>query len=326
LLPPPAAPFAVNAEVTETFVTFEALSSNGIDITKTTHGVIVISEDNAVLWLDDIIAARINRSVGGANVTAAMQGQIFARQYTTGTNTLTTLKLNIAKISVNMYDMNHAKPWSHIMAGYGQFCQQGASNMAVGKTHISVANPHTTLAAQMTVPASTALGTGGTAGLGGTQRLGNGANVISLVANTAYITHSYQVPAAILTNPVAPAKNLYITGVKYSLVTRGAAGAANIGTFTVELNFGMTSVSPITAESATAATKTARTTIVGVLSLPATAEIGTRATGDASQFFDVPIVVNPAEFVQLTLRPLVEYSIQASQELLCIANFIGYWE
>lgn len=313
-------------EVTETFLPYTDLTANGIDLTKTCHGIIVFGEDNVEFWLDDLLMARIKRSAAAANMTAAMQGHVFARVYNTGTNTLTPLKLQISKTSVNIYDMNNPKPWSHILAGFGQFCQQGASNMPVGRTQINVANPHLQLAAQMTAPSATALGTGGTAGLGGIQRIGNGANPLALTENVAYITHSYQVPAANIVNPVTPTKNFYITGVKYNLVTRGATAPATIGTFSIELNFGSTAVSPATAENATLATKTARSTVLGVLSIPASAEIGTKASGEISQYFDTPVVVNPGEFVQLTLRPLVGYTISAAQELLCIANFIGYWE
>jgi len=315
------------SEITETFVTFQDLTDNGIALTNTNHAVIVLSEDTATLWVNDVIAAKINRQSSGSNLTAAMQGHLFARMYNTGTNTLTALKLNIAKMSVNLYDMNHAKPWGHIMSGFGQFCQQGASNMTVGKTQNVVASANTALPAQMTAPSATAVGTGGTSGLGGVQRFGNGASTVALTADTAYISHSFQVPLPSLSNPVTPAKNLYITGAKVTMMTRGAAGPANIGTFLVHLNFGSTTVTPVTAESATTPAKLARTTDLGMLSIPASAAVGTLATGDAKDDYgQAPICVNPGEYIQITIRPLVAYTISASQELVISASFTGYWE
>lgn len=314
------------SEVTETFITFSALTAQGITLTNTNHGILVVGEDNITLWINDIVAAKISRAASGANVCASMQGHIFARMYNTGTNPLTALKLNIAKISVNTYDINCNKPWGHVMCGYGQNAYQVPSNAGTpGRT--CAFSSYTAVPVQLTAPSATALGTGGVTGLGGIQRIGNAATPVALTADTAYITYSYLVPLPTLTNPVTPAKNLYVTAVQFQLMTRGAAGPANIGTFTVEMNFGSTNVNPATAEGATTPAKTARNIMLGMLTIPASAAVGTLATGTSEEHFsDAPVVLNPGEYLQLSIRPLVAYTISASQELLCVASVSGYWE
>lgn len=311
-------------EYAEVQVPYADLTAQGITLTNGTHATIVMGEDSAVLWLNDIKAAKVNRPVSGSNLTAATQGHIFARQYNTGSNTLTALKLQIAKISVNATDLNYAKPWSHVMAGMGQIAQQYPSGGVVGKT-LAYSSP-TALVAQLTAPSATALGTGGTAGLGGVQRLGNSTNAVTLTGDTAYITHSFMNPLPVLTNPVVQGKQLYITGVNYSVISRGAIGPATPDGFVLEMNFGGTNVNPATAESATTPAKIARQHMLGVITMPTTVPIGTVLTPDIRQSFDTPICLSPGEFIQLSLRPMVTYVIAASQELMCVAGFTGYWE
>ena len=316
-------------ELSETTVDPTRLATAGIVLTNTNHFYILFDED----WVSFFVAAsgkypvllvEIPRPAQGTAPTMAMQVPIFARQNNTGTNTGTALKINIAMASAYVGDIAMNKPWSHVMAGAGATALAKYSGSGTGS--LSTWNNWTTLPAQLTAPSVTALGTGGTVGLSGVQRVGNGATPVALSADSAYIIFNYLNPALTVTQPLVPAKNLYITGLSITGMTRGATGPATLSSCIVGANVGHFQANPATADSPTTPTKQGRVDALGQMVIPASAPVGTSLGVISYMPFATPYVIQPGEYISIWFAPGVAYTIAASQELVFTLHVDGYWE
>jgi hypothetical protein len=314
------------SEIAEVTIAAQKLIDNGVILTNTNHYLICINDDIITFWINDIKYVSIPRPTVGASVTHSQQLPIFARQINTSTNTLNALKLNIAMITVSVGDMNMEKPWSHRKAGMGDMIIQSITGQTVSKTSTGIiasgAAP-----TEMSTWSATALGTGGVAGLGGLQVLSKLGTGITLTADAPGLIFSYQIPALATAAPVTPAKNLVLTGLKISAMSRGAAGPANICNFHYVLFVGgLGGASPATAENAATPAKLARPLSLGMHALPASAPVGTMFTPDIQVMFDSPQVWQPGEWFTIMAVPLVGYVIASAQQLFFTCTPIGYWE
>ncbi len=316
-------------ELSETTVDPTRLAAAGIVLTNTTHFYILFDED----WVSFFAAAsgkypvllvEIPRPAAGIAPTMAMQVPIFARQHNTGSVVGTALKINIAMASAYMGDIAMGKPWSHIMASAGATAMSKYSGAGTGSN--STWNNWTTLPAQLTAPSVTALGTGGTAGLSGIQRVGNGATPVALSADSAYIIFNYLNPALTVAQPLVPAKNLIITGMSITGMTRGATGPATLTSCIVGANVGHFQANPATADSPTTPAKQGRIDALGQMVIPASAPVGTSLGVVSYLPFGTPYVVQPGEYISIWFSVGVAYTIAASQELVFTWHVDGYWE
>ena len=316
-------------ELSETTVDPTRLAAAGIVLTNTNHFYILFDED----WISffaapsngyPVLLVEIPRPIAGITPTMAMQCPIFAREHNTGTNTGTALKLNIAMASVYLGDIATGKPWSHIMAGAGGTSLAKYSGAGTGNN--SAWNNWTTLPAQTTAVSVTAIGTGATAGLGGINRVGNGAGTIALSADSAYIIFSYLNPALTVAQPLVPAKTLYITGMSITGMTRGATGPATLTSCIVGANVGHFQANPATADSPTTPAKQGRVDALGQMVIAASAPIGTSLGVISYLPFGTPYVIQAGEYISIWISVGVAYTIAANQELVFTWHVDGYWE
>lgn len=311
------------SEISAVLVDPTRMSNNSVVLTNTNHYIVAVDEDQIVFYINNMVAAKIARYATGMQSTQSMQLSPFIRQYNSGTNTLTALSAQLMMVTVSNGDSRLDLPFSHRMsAGGNVLFQKFTGYGSVGRT--ALWNDWTTLPLQLTAIAQATYG--GTASLGGIQRLGNGGGTIALSADTAYILYSFQTPALVVTNPITPAKNLVLTGIKITCSNRGAVGPGGICTFIYTLMVGCNNVDPKTAESATTPVKQARPVILGMQTMAATAAVGAAFTPDINITFDTPITFYPGEYVTVTITPMVAYTIGADQELIFTMTPIGYWK
>ena len=307
-------------EVSETFISTANIPN--FSIINTNHFQVLLDDDRAIFKINNYLVNITVRPVSGATCSAAQQVLLFARQINTGTNTLNGMVVNIAMIATGILDGIIDLPYSHRICSSGEALFQNYTGLAVGKT--AVFNNQTTEPAQMTALSSVALGTNGVTGLGGRQRVGT---ALTFTADNAYIMFSYQTPDLVIAAPIFQAKTLMLTGIKISSMTRGAAGAANIGTFIWSLWVGCRNVNPATAENGATPVKLARPIDLGMQTLITSAPVGTLFTPDIQIMFnDGPIPWYPGEYFQAAITPLVTYVQQTSQEFVFTLTPIGYWK
>ena len=249
----------------------------------------------------------------------------FVRQYNSALNTLSALQIAVSEITASNADGRLDLPFSHRATLSGDGIFQVYSGLASGKTAVFV--NQTSQPAQMTSPSVTALGSGGVAGLGERQRVGNGASTIALSADNAYIIFSYQIPDLVIAAPITPAKCLMLTGIRISGCNRGATGPSGILTGIWSLWVGCRNVNPATPENGATPVKLARPIDLGQSSLITTAPAGTTFSPDIVLMFnDGPIPWYPGEYFQAAITPLVTYVQQTSQEFVFTLTPIGYWK
>ena len=311
-------------DVTATLIGAAALSNAGITLTNTNHWIVALDDDQVIFWCNNVLLLRIARAATGTQTTMSQQMCIFARQYNSSTNTLSALQLAIAMITVSAADGKMDLPFSHRMTSSGNALFQTYTPLAPVKTAVFQDATHEPTN-QITTPSVTALGSAGYAGLGGRQRLGNGAGTIALSADSAYIIYSYQVPDLVITAPITPAKTMMVTGIKISGSNKGAVGPAGILTAIWTLYVGCRNANPATPEAIGTPVKLARTIELGQTSLVTTAPIGAMFLPDIALNFDSPIPYYPGEYFQLAFTPLVAYTIASNQEFLFTAAVYGYW-
>jgi hypothetical protein len=102
-------------------------------------------------------------------------------------------------------------------------------------------------------------------------------------------------------------RTMKLCGIKVDCVNSVVAVATTASTFAVAVAWGSTAVSLATTETGsfvTATAKARRVQPIGVISFPVGAAVGAQATG--IQFdFEAPIIINPGEFVQVIVKPLI---------------------
>jgi hypothetical protein len=154
---------------------------------------------------------------------------------------------------------------------------------------------------------------------GGPTVVANYSALPTLTANTDGIICSYQVPLGAAT---LPGKTLYVRGVNInSVVTTVLAGNATPVVYSYSLAFGHTAISLATTETATS--KAPRRKILGVNQFPAAAALGTQAASIDSNL-DVPVVVQPGEFVQVVAKNIG--AVTTTGVITFFIDINGYFE
>jgi hypothetical protein len=221
-------------------------------------------------------------------------------------------QVKISEFWITQMGMDWQKPWSHIAAGMGQHCSNVPFGTAIGET----SNRGNAVAVPVTTAGSNTAAV--VASLGGVGRMT--AQVTNIAAAGDNIFFSYQVPAQTATQA---SKRLVITGVNISATNGGAVIATTPTTLLWGLAWGHTAVSLATADAVGA--KAPRHMALGQMYGAIGNVIGQTYDKDILRNFVTPIIVNPGEFVAITVRFLLG-TATASQEVVAIVGFEGYWE
>ena len=251
---------------------------------------IIVGQRSVEFWVDYILVAEIPTPSSQAVPFLWLNLPVCVMMR--NTNTVTGgATVKIGSIHVEQLDMQTSKPYAHQMALQGNAYQgqegdtQGSlalySNAAVGA---AAALTNTTAAAT-------------NIGLGGVVQV-----LPTLAAGTDGILFSYLNPVATAT---LPGKTLVVTGIRIDASVQTVLVGGPL-TLIFGAAYGHTALSLATTETGsfvTATTKAPRRVPLGNLDFIAAAAAGTGAVG-VQVSFNSPIVVNPGEYFQTTMRNL----------------------
>lgn len=270
---------------------------------------ILISEEACVFYVDGTIVYDVDTPAGFAQPQASGAQPFTARHYIAGSAPALAMQFKIGAIDINLGDMNTTKPWGHVMSSQGMSAYQGQNGGTMGTT---------ALYSNSLAPGAGAVMTNTTAALG--SGLGGQFSALpTLAANTDGILCSFQNPTGSATQTP---RNLVICGVRIQgAVTTVLVGNATPVIYAYSLAFGHTAVSMATAEAAT--TKAPRRIALGLESYAAAAALGTLGQSVLIAF-DVPIFVQPGEFVAICAKNIGV--VTATGVITFLVTFDAYYE
>lgn len=300
----------INRNAAETVEVLTGVS--GILANESHKYTISVTEREVEFWIDDIRHASIDAPSTQGQVILGATLPWGLRVANTGVpSAAVTALVSDYTISYGgaMYSQEFAAVGNRSLGSY-----QGLSGGTMGTlaNYANSANP-TTAAGSNTAANVTGLG-------------GQGAINAAAAAATDFIMCSYQVPAGTV---AVQGRRLVVRGVKISAANLGAAVATTATTVAYSLAFGHTAVSLATAETAsfaTATTKAPRRIALGIQYWNVAAPIGATATnGDVYMPFNIPVYVNPGEFIATTMKFLTG-TATASQSIWYHVTFDFGWE
>jgi hypothetical protein len=254
----------------------------------------IVGEREIEWWINDVLygESTIPSANGQPFMTTALP--IFLQKYNSGTvGSSPNMIIKVGDVSVTLMDLNANQTWANQMASCG-LGMQGLNGGTMGSPQVQWANTALPTAAAAT-NTTAALG----AFLGGIFLMNAPAT-----GATDLIVASYQNP---LGGVNQTPRTMKIHGMKIDCANAGAAVATTATTFAVALAWGSTALTLVTTETASFAnntTKARRIQPMGIIGFPVGSAIGAVATG--IQFdFEAPIVINPGEFVQVIVKPLL---------------------
>lgn len=267
---------------------------NTIPLNTVQKYAMVCGEDAIEFWIDDVLYGTLEIPNAQGQPFLSTSLPYFIQKYNNGTiGSSPNLSPKIGDVTITLMDLASNQTWANQMASVGLGMQQLNGGPA-GSPQIQWANAALPVAAAAT-NTTAALG----AFLGGIFQM-------STVATgaTDLIVSSYQNPVGGVNQTP---RTMKLRGIKIDCVNAGAAVATTPSTFAVALAWGGTAVTLAGTESTSFQNNTIklqRRQPLGVISFPVGAAIGAAAT--PLQFdFEAPLVINPGEFVQVVVKPLV---------------------
>jgi len=282
----------VNYGGTETEVTIDTTNvtdrgtGTAYSATECNHYLIVIHNDIANFWINDILVASIGCPDNQPSLTSSSAQPIFARVYNSGVASAGR-RVEIGFLNVSLGDQHNNKPWQHALCGLGQGAYQ---------TQLGTATAQTANWANSAAPASATLSNtaAGYATLGGQYQF-----AATATNETDWALFGYLNPAG--TNAL-PGKTLYITNIRVSKMLVTGAAAVNATMFFWAVGVGSSAVSLATGDAAT--TVSPKRVPLGIQNHLASAAVGTAADGFDVSFADAPLVVQPGTYLHIILKQL----------------------
>jgi len=302
---------------------FNATETQTAAITATTANVthdyrIVIQTNTVVFYVDDLVVGTLTLltdapSEGQPLMQAAVP--VTVRHYIGGSAPALGMQFRVSDVFVTSLGPDLSRAWGEQKAGFGHMAYQGQNGGTMGTTaqYANNANPATAVPTNTTA----ALGTG----LGGIFQ-----ETLTLAAATDGVISSFQNPTGSVTQTprTLVIKGVCVGGVvTVALTTNALAG-------TLALNYGHTTVSLATTESASFTTGTAKaprrialytTSVANATATPATPVV----TGPSSCIpFSSPVVVAPGEFVAISHKKIT--AAPATGSIMWTITFDAYFE
>ena len=270
-----------------------SLTSFAHTINRAYQFQIVITEQEARLWIDDVLYATLAVPTTQGQPLMSASAPFGIRHAIGGTAAGAVINARIYDMSVQLMDVGGSHLWPLQCVGMGQAffnAQQGATQGQTA-TYTAGAAPGAVTLTANTAPATNTLG---------------GLFVLPAVVTTGesdYPLFAWQNPAGTTT---VPGRTFICTGVivAETFVSVALTGGPIVLCFA--LGVGSTNSSLATAESAsftTATAKIARKFPIGAQAFAATAAIGTLAAG-FQRAFPEGLPVQPGEFLHIILRAI----------------------
>lgn len=245
-----------------------------------------ISQNDAELWIDDVLYATVNKDASNPQIYAATSLPFALRHSIVGGAAGAAFSVQLGSYHISIGGGGPAGFDAGIITQAASGSYQGLSGGTMGSlaSYANSANPTAAVPTNTTSTVLTALG-------------GQGWETDTLAVTTDGVIMSYQVPAAAVTNN---ARRLAIYGVKIdSFVQTALTGGGYNAQFA--LCFGHTAVSLATAEAAT--TKAPRRKALGSYSVAAAAAALTQLP-TITVSWKKPVIVNPGEFVAIAKKKI----------------------
>jgi hypothetical protein len=301
----------------ETSITLIANSAT-IPLATNSKYTMVVSDKEVEFWIDDVLYGELAVASGNASPFLTDSLPVSLQVRNSALVTGGTMLPRIGNVSVSLGDVGSSKPWAHQMTGMGRHIGQTQNSTAVS-TPTAIVGASLTTPNSATAAAAALVNISATAqftGLGGVFQV-----LPTLTAGTDGILCSYQNPIGSVNQTP---REMYITGVSISsAVVVALTGGPLVNAYT--LAYGSTAASLATVETAsfaTGTTKLSRRVPLGINACIAAAVAGTQMN-DIVRKFDSPIVVNPGEFLEVTLRNLGVVTTLGSIALT--VTFDGYF-
>ena len=283
--------------------------------------VIVIGERKIEFWVDDVLLGELTIPVAQGQPFLTTALPLFMQKYNSGVvGSSPNMIIKVGDITVTLMDIATNKSWQQQMASTGLHAYQGQDGGTMGgtATYVNSTNPTTAL------PVNTALTANLPAGLGG-----QGLATLWNLAATDMVMCQFQNPTGGVNQTP---RTLYIYGIRITAAAFTAAWTAPAaGQHLLQwgLGFGSTGVSLAQAETAsfaTATTKSYRRKALGLMGWATGATpIGTPADKDIVVHWDVPLVVNPGEYVSVICK-MLNGAATATGGLYFTVDFDAFYE
>jgi len=270
-------------------------------------------------WIDDVLAAHVDRPVARALPTNTYQGAVFARVWNTGTASA-ACTLDLGLITVSVGDLSANRPWAAAMTAAGHHATQTPSG-ALASGQLTVwANSAAPTA--ITALSNTALPTGPTHSslLGGLYLL-NLAALSTAVAD--FIMWGFPNPGGTAS---VPGRTMMITRVRVSGMIFNAGVTGTLTDLYWGLGYGCTALALNTAEGTGA--KAPRRIPIGQWYLPSAAGATAGLTFPSLELnlSDAPVPVNPGEYAHIILRVGTALTAFTAGDIRGSVTVSGYFE
>jgi hypothetical protein len=267
-----------------------------LSINQVRHFTIVVGEGEVEFWIDDVLYGEQIIPVGQGQPFMTSALPVFMQKYNAGTvGASPNLIARFGDVNVSIMDIATNQTWANQMAGYG-LGLQGLNGGTMGSPQVQWAN---------TALPTAAAATNTTAALG--------AFMGGIFLQNAPATGATDLIVSSWLNPAGGVnqtpRTMKIRGIKIDCVNMGAAVATTATVLAVAIAWGGTQLSlgTQTADSTTFANNTAkmrRIQPLGIVTFPIGAAIGAAANSITFDF-EAPIVINPTEYAQIVVKPLI---------------------
>jgi len=295
-------------------------TSTGITTASPPYGItntyaMEVFADGVEFYLNNVLQAFLLTPGGNSEPFVSVSLPITITQRNSGVvSGSPQMQFKVGSCHIDFLEIQTAMPYSHQQAAEGltgQQAPQGSATMGAATFYAQ------NLAAGAGIALSQSLANPGV-GLGGQF-----SGLPTLTVPDDGIICSYANPTGSVTYP---SRILMITGVKIQgMVTTILTGGPVY--YVYALNFGHTTVSLATAETAsfaTGTTKKPRSVVLGYETYAATAAVGTLgSTNGVYMAFNSPIAVNPLEFVAISAKNLG--TVTSGGVITWLVTYDAYW-
>lgn len=307
-------------ETEETIDTTNVPPRSGVgtyDPSESNHFLIVVHNDIANFWINDVLVASIECPDANSSPAACSQLPVNFRVYNSGVASAAR-RVEVGFINVSLGDQLSTKSWSHAMCGIGgnavniqQSASVGGNVTRTNGAHGWPASGTARIAGTWTATSAPALNS-----LGG---LWTSPAMSTLTSDADYPVFAYQNPAG---SASLPGKTLYITSIRVGEAYVSAAASTNAMLLSYIVTVNATSATTSTTDAGN--TISHRAIVVGGHGFTPTEAIGNYKPGfDVN--FDSPLVVPPGTFFCFIVRP---FGTVTSNTLVVTSSLAvnGYFE
>jgi hypothetical protein len=245
--------------------------------------IIVLTDDMAAFWIDDVLVTRIARQATAGAITQSSSLSFFARTNNTGVTTLAQ-QVKIGAVSIQVMSADTNLPWemAKSRAGNAPYQSQSGSTVAATTQYVNNTNPTAGVPTNTTSTVITGCG-------------GLGWETATLAVAIDAVICSWLVPAG---SAAVPGRTFMCFGAKVSSIVQTALTA---GGFIENWNlcYGGSALSLLTAEGPTS--KAFKRVQMGQRSVAATAAALAQLT-DVELRLDKPVPIYPGEYINISKR------------------------